>query len=53
MRNATDSAAQSIHAAAPRRSTPRVLVVDDAPANVALLDQLLTREGYVVLGGAK
>lgn len=27
----------------------RVLVVDDGPANVALLQQLLTREGYVVL----
>jgi DNA-binding response OmpR family regulator len=27
----------------------RVLVVDDAPANVALLQQLLTRDGYRVI----
>lgn len=31
------------------RPDTRVLVVDDAPANVALLQQLLTRDGYHVL----
>jgi putative two-component system response regulator len=29
--------------------TPRVLAVDDAPANLALLEQILVREGYDVL----
>ena len=33
----------------PRRSSGRVLVVDDAPTNVALLEQLLSRDGHTVL----
>jgi two-component system capsular synthesis sensor histidine kinase RcsC len=32
-----------------RPSDTRVLVVDDAPANLSLLKQLLTRDGYSVL----
>src|SRR4026207_1068224 len=32
-----------------RPSETRVLVVDDAPANLSLLKQLLTRDGYSVL----
>ncbi|PYR89067.1 MAG: metal-dependent phosphohydrolase [Acidobacteria bacterium] len=35
-----------------RPAVGRVLVVDDAPANVALLQQLLSREGHVVLTAA-
>jgi len=31
---------------------PRVLVVDDTPANVSLLEQLLTRDGFTVLTAA-
>ena len=36
-------------AASRHRERCRVLVVDDAPANVALLQQMLSREGYDVL----
>ena len=38
-----------LSAAAFQPSSFRVLVVDDLPANIALLQQLLRREGYVVL----
>jgi putative two-component system response regulator len=33
----------------PESSVPRVLAVDDSPANLELLHQLLVREGYVVI----
>ena len=53
-RTACDSAALSAHAiaAAQPSAVPRVLVVDDTPANVALLERLLRREGYAVVTAA-
>jgi len=53
-RTACDSAALSAHAIAAARpsAVPRVLVVDDTPANVALVERLLRREGYAVVTAA-
>ncbi len=41
--------ASPIGVSPPESGVPRVLAVDDSPANLELLHQLLVREGYVVI----